>query len=530
MGNFQPRIALINATKNYWEYLEPPVGILSIASYLLQNRIISKKNLIILDSTFRDPLGFLKYFNPNLIGISAHTTAYPHALALSKKIKDVFNIPIVIGGVHISVCHNQMKHPFDIGVVGEGEETFSEIIEIFSKKGNLKSDNLQKIKGLILKKKSGELKFTGDRTPIMPLDRIPSLDWSLLPEAYFRYEMLRIDGEWRVLKQAPIFCARGCPFSCVFCGRHSVFRGVRFFSIKHSVDEIENLVKTYHIEAIHIYDDTFVFDKDRIRDFIKELKRRHLLGKVVFPKIFGRTDIIDEEYLKLLKEMRVVSILYGFESGSDRILSFLKDNSVKVSDNKRIAELTDKYGIGIIGAFMFGSPNETKKDMEKTLDFIRWLANKDNFIRLYVSRTTPFPGTKLWHYALTRGVVSENIDWNLFEISSPKEEAPPLFFDEKVSVEDFNKIWSEARKLRTLVSQKKMKQKGTHQAIKIFERKSSILRAQIPLQIIRRELGNGRIRSGAKWFSDKLYQHLHSFKNIQEDFIKIKTLLSYYIV
>lgn len=528
MATFEPRVALINATKTDWEYLEPPLGLLSIATYLIYKRVINKKNLIILDVNLRDPLDLLRYFKPDIVGISSVTTAYPDAVEIGRKIKEKFDTPIIIGGVHISVCPDSLAQPFDIGVVGEGEQTLYELIKFFSQDKTLEKNKLKKIKGLIFRKENGSLRFTGIRTLIKPLDKIPSLDWSLLPEAYFRYELFKSDGEWHTLRQAPVFSARGCPFNCAFCSRHSVFMGVRFFSVQHTVDEIEDLVKNYGIEAIHLLDDTFTLSKERVREFIEEMKKRNLLGKVIFVRVFGRSDLVDEEFLKLFRELKVASITYGFESGSERVLSYLKENSVKVADNKKAAVLTDKYRIGISGAFMFGSPYETKEDMEKTLKFIKWLIKKETIVRLYISRTSPFPGTKLWDYALEKGIVSEGMDWSLLKTLTPEEEsAPPLFFNENISFKDYEKAWKEARRLRFLVGMQKIEQKGASRAIEIFEKKSRENQAQVPLQLIKREVRSGRLHTAVMWFVDRFFCHLFSFRYLHQDLLRLKVLLSW---
>lgn len=501
------KIALINATKNDYGFLVPPLGILSIASYLLNKGIIKKKNIMILDVNLRKPMDFLKFFKPDLVGLSAMTVDYPDAITLGKKIKKFLGIPIIIGGIHISACPKQLRPSFDVGVVGEGEETFFELVKVFSKKRKFNHHELKKIKGLVFMGKEGKLEITPARPLIAPLDKLPCLDWSLLPRVYFRNAPWKVGRQWRVLKEAPLFTSRGCPFNCVFCARNSVFKGVRFFSVKRAVDEIENLVRNYGIEVIHIWDDTFVLSKKRIKDLIKKLKKRNLLGKVLFTEIFTRADLIDEEFLVLLKEMGVINLYYGFESGSEKILAYLKGNTVTMADNRKAVILTDKYGIGIIGSFMFGSPNETKKDMEKTLDFIRW-AIKKNFVRLDICRTTPYPGTKIWRYAFKKGIVSENVDWSLFLMGGgPTKEARPLFFNEKVSFEDYRKIWNEARRLIVAVKKRNEKQ-GAAKAAAITRRREKIAHAILPFDLIWREFKNGRFLVGAGRLVEKLMDRL----------------------
>jgi len=226
MESSQLKVALINCTKNDYIYLHPPLGILSIASYLLRKGIVSKKNIMVLDVSLRDPLEFIKHFQPDIIGLSAQTTSYPDAIKLGKRIKKNFNIPIVIGGIHISVLPNEFLWSlFDIGVIGEGEETFFELLRVFFKdKKKINFDHLKRVKGLIFRDKENKLIFTGVRPLISSLDKIPSIDWSLIPtRAYFRNEMVRVNGKWQLLKLTPFVISRGCPYHCVFCARNSIW-------------------------------------------------------------------------------------------------------------------------------------------------------------------------------------------------------------------------------------------------------------------------------------------------------------------
>ena len=67
-----------------------------------------------------------------------------------------------------------------------------------------------------------------------------------------------------------------------------------------------------------------------------------------------------------------------------------------------------KVGLKTKGTFIIGSPDETRKDVFKTLNFIK--KSKLDLFQVYM--LTPFPGTKVWEYAENRGLVSENMDWD----------------------------------------------------------------------------------------------------------------------
>ena len=495
MENANPKIALINVTKIDYGYLEPPLGLLSIASYLIREKVVREKDIKILDVNFKNPLAFLKYFKPNIVGLSAMTASYPDAITLGRKIKNKFETLVVIGGIHISVDPQNITYPFDIGVIGEGEETFLKLVKLIKKNKYNYFHKLRRIKGIVYLNENNKPHITPRRLQIKRLDKLPMLNWSLLPKIYFRNEIVRINNKWCVLKEAPLFSSRGCPFNCVFCARKSLFKGVRYFSIKRIVDEIEILVKKHKVEAIHFWDDIFSVSKKRTKDLIKEMEKRNLLRDVVFNKLFARADLIDEEFLSLLKKLEVVNLSYGFESGSDKIIAFLKNDTVTVADNRKAILLTDKFNIGITGSFMFGSPHETKKDMEKTLDLIKWAIKKENFIRLDICKTTPYPGTKIWQYALDNKIISKNMNLKKLKLNVPSLDSSKPIFVESEKIKDFKKIWSEVKKLYRDVNKKNDKQ-GYHKAWIIADQKKETSIKFLPFELIWNELRVGRFYIG----------------------------------
>jgi radical SAM superfamily enzyme YgiQ (UPF0313 family) len=65
-----------------------------------------------------------------------------------------------------------------------------------------------------------------------------------------------------------------------------------------------------------------------------------------------------------------LSVKFGFESGSNRILHAIK-GKVTVDDNHRVIELFRNVGIQVNGDFLFGTPEETDEDIQATYDFIK---------------------------------------------------------------------------------------------------------------------------------------------------------------
>ncbi|MFA4820523.1 MAG: cobalamin-dependent protein, partial [Candidatus Aenigmatarchaeota archaeon] len=126
--------------------LTPPLGLLYLASYAKEYG--STSEIKIFDNNFDNIEESVVKFNPDIIGITAMTIDYMETIRLATFFKEKLDIPIIIGGIHISSVPESLAKPFDIGVVGEGEATFLEVLLLFEKKGKFETNELQKIKGI----------------------------------------------------------------------------------------------------------------------------------------------------------------------------------------------------------------------------------------------------------------------------------------------------------------------------------------------------------------------------------------------
>jgi radical SAM superfamily enzyme YgiQ (UPF0313 family) len=240
-----------------------------------------------------------------------------------------------------------------------------------------------------------------------------------------------------------LITSRGCPYNCKFCSSSALWqRKFRFFSAKRVAKEILLLYKEYGYRNISIYDDLFSINKERLKEIVEQLAKRGLLGKIRF-EIYGRANCFTEEIAYLLKRMGVKNITFGFETGSKRMLSYLKGSGIKIEDSINAIKVARKYGLNPRGFFMIGSPTETLSDVRKTMDFIRTYLKKD-FI---IYQTIAFPGTEVWAYAIKNKIYSKNfyeyrqkefIDINL-----------SLLLSKDISKEDFARCFKEIRSLQT---------------------------------------------------------------------------------
>jgi radical SAM superfamily enzyme YgiQ (UPF0313 family) len=96
---------------------------------------------------------------------------------------------------------------------------------------------------------------------------------------------------------------------------------------------------------------------------------------------------------------------------------------------------------------MYGSPGEKIIDMKKTNEFVDFcVKNGASYVWSFIA--TPFPATPFWDEAVKRGTVSNDMNFDLLNLHNVKR---PLLLDKEISVEEFNKVFSEGQmKLRKL--------------------------------------------------------------------------------
>jgi len=335
-----------------------------------------------------DLVADIKRIKPDIVGFSAMSHKFGVQIEKAKEVKEKFGLPIIIGGVHISLVPSALPEWIDIGVISEGEEVLRRLLVEYKKTKRLKDRKTPSIVFWENKK----LVVTGHPLFVEPIDKIPHPDWNFL----------------RVGKAGPghILTSRGCPFRCRFCESGNFWKKYRVHSTEYVVSEIETINKQYGRDELIIMDDLFFTNQTRLREIADLLEKKKLNKKMRF-EVIGRADLFNEEIAKILKRMSVFAISFGMESGSEKILSYLKNETVTLDQIRNAVRLAKKYRIQILGTFMIGSPGETKEDIKKTISFIKKL----DLDQVGVNVTTPFPGTELWEEARKKSLVHDN-EWD----------------------------------------------------------------------------------------------------------------------
>ncbi|MDP2726520.1 MAG: radical SAM protein, partial [Dehalococcoidia bacterium] len=183
-------------------------------------------------------------------------------------------------------------------------------------------------------------------------------------------------------------------------------------------------------------DDLFIANRARLKEIGDLLEQEGLRDRVRLSCASARADLLDDEVCRQLSRMNVQAVGFGAESGSPRVLSYLKKDTTTVEDNQKVVDLCQKYGFQLFASFIIGSPIEEEEDLIKTYEFIKRNSSKLHAVDVYP--LVPYPGTPVWDQALSQGLVSEDMDWDtLAQDPQLYDAGRPIILNDKVSKEQF---------------------------------------------------------------------------------------------
>lgn len=324
--------------------------------------------------------------SPDLVGITAATTVFHKAKSLAEKIKDRINVPIVIGGPHVSLLREKAMVDgkyMDYGVFGEGEETLQELVSALESGGPVEN-----IAGLIYRK-HGIPVVNKPRTFINNPDSIPLPDFGALKlDQYLTHVPHK-----GIVPFVPVVTSRGCPFACIYCSAEGILgRKVRFRTVENVMAEFEYIVNTLKISHLAFIDETLTLNKKRMMSLCTAIMDKKLN---VTMEGWTRASTVDEEMLAAMKKAGFISLSFGIESGDPGIAKVIgRDTPDDVM--VRAFDMAKNVGLETKGYLMIGHPYETKQTVENSFRFVRSIKNCD---QIYINITTPFPGTKLYDMA-----------------------------------------------------------------------------------------------------------------------------------
>ncbi len=310
--------------------------------------------------------------------------------------------------------------------------------DLYLKKQKFEKNDLAKIRVVIYFDKD-KLKITSLRKPI-ELDSFPLPDFKFVHPNYFK--SVEVPGVSGTRVNCYLLSSRGCPYRCVFCSTSRFWGKMRLHSPEYTAKIIEKNVKEFNADHIKILDDLFTISPERINLIKKELEKKGVFHKIKEMEGTAIANLVSDKLCEAMKDIKLNLVNFGFESGSDRVLKYLKAGTVSVEMNKKAILICKKHGIGVYSSLMYGSPGETMENMEETNKFLNFCLNNkvDNLWSLVA---TPFPATPFWEIALKKGTVSDNMDFRLLDHHYG---GMPLLLDEGISTQEFRKVFLKGRK------------------------------------------------------------------------------------
>ncbi len=330
----------------------------------------------------------------DVVLIGGQIPVYKRIIVYADIIKEINRNAVIIAGGSAAMSVPELllqNSKVDVVCAGEGEKVIVDLLEEL-KSNKLK--NLKHIKGFYYKT-DGEVFFSGKPDMLSDLDLesdIPAYD--LLPmEIYLANPIIGFG------RDIDFISSRGCPFSCTFCyqpwGSH-----FRAHSVSLIIDTLKYLKKNYGIDFVSFQDDEFMAQKSRVYEFCEQVSKHipDLLWSCT-----GRVNLVKDDIVSVMRNAGCVSISYGFESGSPRMLKNM-NKIATVEQMENVIRINRKYGMMLPVSFIIGMPGEDDGSCVETVEFC--VRNKIPLKSIMFA--TPYPGTQLFEFAVSSGRIRKD--------------------------------------------------------------------------------------------------------------------------
>lgn len=342
------------------------------------------------------PIPFHKITSHTLMGITSKTLSIDRAKGIAHAAKKR-GATIAVGGTHATLAPEEVSEWADITVVGEAYFTWQQIIQ----------DLLQ------------------DRARKMYVDE----SWAnLAGVARLTDRVLKMVDEKRDYWTPYMEITRGCPRNCSFCTAIRVSGRV----MRHRpVDEVVEEIERRDIKRFFLTDDNFGLNFRTDTDYIEQVFRA--LRKLPLNGWTNQAEMMVGEFPELIrlgKEAHMDKFFIGFESvnaGNRRDLGGKSKGNLE--DYKRVIRTVQKYGVGVVGLFVFGLEADTPDVFQNTWDFVR----ESGLDNVSFTIMTPYPGTPAREQYLQEGRLYKNVPWSKYDTThvtfEPKNMTPQQLRD-----------------------------------------------------------------------------------------------------
>lgn len=346
-------------------------------------------------------------FDPDWVGFTMYTANITSVKILSKKLRE--RAPFVrqvVGGPHPTMDPELLnKLPtMDYAVKREGEFSMLDLVN---------EKDPKEIPGVVSRTRFGSLNDNGDATVIKPVEQLP------FPE---RDKFWKIPTEeTKFVDVSYVVTIRGCPYRCSYCASPEHWKRNKtqyrnpesvLAELKHLKENYWNQSREYDYSAsanittkdkllskdnsiVYFVDDVFTINKGRVKAILQGMIDQRL--EMPF-KAEMRTDHLDAEICRLLKEAGCTRAKIGIETGSPRLLNQIQKDETR---EEMIAgcKLLEEAGVPYTAYLMTGFPGETDDDLRQTISLTKEI--KAEYYSLSIM--SPYYGTAIYRDLLIKG-------------------------------------------------------------------------------------------------------------------------------
>ncbi len=374
---YNPLVSLVDSKQNRWNRYTvwKPLGLLVIAAMTPRDWEIT----VFDENVERRDYSALPL--PDLVGITAFTSQAERAYTIAAEFRQR-GAPVVIGGIHATMCCAEAAERVDSVVTGEAESVWQEVLD------DTANARLKPV-------------YNGSR---ISLDAMPMARHDLLATGY---------------RFGSIQTTRGCPLACGFCSV-SAFNGREYR--RRPIADVIREFRSIPEHLVLVVDDNFIGTSkahiSRTKDLLRAIIDSNIRKKWIAQATINLGD--DEELLSLAARAGCAGVFIGFETTSTAGLKEInkKFNIRKNRDIKNAVRRIHKYGIAIVGSFIIGLDVD-KNGVGRN---IAAAAHQFGLDTINVVFLTPLPGTPLWDdmSAKNRVVLNRSVgDWRYFTLTFP---------------------------------------------------------------------------------------------------------------
>ncbi|MEJ2247657.1 MAG: radical SAM protein, partial [Acidobacteriota bacterium] len=372
-----PLVRIVKVRESHWNRYRvwKPLSLMVLAGLTPKDWEIS-----ILDENTGVP-DYAAMPRPDLVGITAFTSQANRAYEVAGYFRNQ-GVPVVMGGIHATMCSEEVSERVDSIVTGEAESVWSEVLED-ARSGFLKP----KYKGCLAEIKD-----------------VPIARHDLLGTGY---------------AFGAVQTTRGCPLNCSFCSV-TAFNGTLYR--QRPIPDVVREFKTVREKRILFVDDNLIGTRAshiaRAKDLFRSIIQADARKQWVAQTTINFAD--DEELMTLASKAGCRGVFIGFESPSPQGLQEIgkKFNLIKRRDFRASVRRIHHHHILVVGSFIIGldidEPGIGKR--------IARAANRYGLDNLNVLFLTPLPGTRLWAQmkAENRIILDEFPDnWKYYTLTYP---------------------------------------------------------------------------------------------------------------